>query len=87
MSQLCDACYTTHLLGHWVRERGAMSLERAVHMLTGRTAALFICPSTNGMASRATNTKMRNTIKIAVSEMRKIPCSASHSAGRARWPR
>jgi N-acyl-D-amino-acid deacylase len=41
MSQLCDACYATHLLGHWVREKRALSLERAVHMLTGRTAALY----------------------------------------------
>jgi N-acyl-D-aspartate/D-glutamate deacylase len=41
MSQLCDACYATHLLGHWVREKHALSLERAVHMLTGRTAALY----------------------------------------------
>ena len=41
MSQLCDACYATHLLGHWVRERRALPLERAVHMLTGRTAALY----------------------------------------------
>ena len=23
-SQLCDACYSTHLLGHWVRERKAL---------------------------------------------------------------
>jgi len=41
MSQLCDACYATHLLGRWVREKGALTLERAVHMLTGRPAALF----------------------------------------------
>ncbi len=41
MSQLCDACYATHLLGHWVREKQAISLEAAVHMITGRTAALF----------------------------------------------
>jgi N-acyl-D-amino-acid deacylase len=41
LSQLCDACYSTHLLGHWVRERGALSLERAVHMLTGRPASIF----------------------------------------------
>jgi N-acyl-D-amino-acid deacylase len=41
LSQLCDACYPTHLLGHWVRERQAFSLERAVHMLTGRTASIF----------------------------------------------
>jgi len=41
LSQLCDACYATHLLGHWVREKQALTLERAVHMLTGRTAAIF----------------------------------------------
>jgi N-acyl-D-aspartate/D-glutamate deacylase len=41
LSQLCDACYPTYLLGHWVRERGAFSLERGVHMMTGRTAEIF----------------------------------------------
>jgi N-acyl-D-amino-acid deacylase len=29
-SQLCDACFSTHLLGHWVRERQALPLEEAV---------------------------------------------------------
>ncbi len=41
LSQLCDACYSTHLLGHWVREDGALTLEQAVHRLTGATASLF----------------------------------------------
>jgi N-acyl-D-aspartate/D-glutamate deacylase len=40
-SQLCDACFSTHLLGHWVRERGTLSLERAVWMLTGRPAEVM----------------------------------------------
>lgn len=40
-SQLCDACAPTHLLGHWVRERGDVSLEHAVHLLTGRAAEVF----------------------------------------------
>ena len=40
-SQLCDACYSTHLLGHWVREKGALELERAVQMLTSRPAEVF----------------------------------------------
>ncbi len=40
-SQLCDACYSTHLLGHWSRDEGAMSLEKAVHMLTQKPAALM----------------------------------------------
>jgi N-acyl-D-aspartate/D-glutamate deacylase len=40
-NQLCDACFSTHLLGHWVREKGTLSLERAVHMLTGRPAEVM----------------------------------------------
>lgn len=41
VSQLCDACFATDLLGNWVRERGVMPLERAVHKLTGEPAAVF----------------------------------------------
>ena len=40
-SQLCDACYSTHLLGHWVRERQALSLEDAVWRLTGHPHQAF----------------------------------------------
>jgi N-acyl-D-amino-acid deacylase len=40
-SQLCDACFTTHLLGHWVRENGAIALPEAVRMLTSRPAEVF----------------------------------------------
>jgi N-acyl-D-aspartate/D-glutamate deacylase len=40
-SQLCDACYSTHLLGHWVRERKALSLEDAVWRLTGQPRQAF----------------------------------------------
>ena len=40
-SQLCDACYSTHLLGHWVRERKALSLEDAVWRLTGHPHEAF----------------------------------------------
>lgn len=40
-TQLCDACYSTHLLGHWVRERGALSLEDAVWRLTGHPQRAF----------------------------------------------
>jgi N-acyl-D-aspartate/D-glutamate deacylase len=40
-SQLCDACAPTHLLGHWVRERGALPLEEAVRQLTSEPAEVF----------------------------------------------
>ena len=32
--------YSTHLLAHWVRDQQIMSLEEAVHRLTGRTALM-----------------------------------------------
>jgi len=37
----CDAGYGLHLLGHWVRERGLLSLEEAVWQLSGRPAEIF----------------------------------------------
>ncbi|RLA46162.1 MAG: amidohydrolase [Gammaproteobacteria bacterium] len=37
-SQLCDACFSTYMLGHWVRERGSLDLEYAVYLLTSRAA-------------------------------------------------
>jgi N-acyl-D-aspartate/D-glutamate deacylase len=40
-SQLCDACFSTHLLGHWVREKGTLTLEEAVRLLTSRAAEVF----------------------------------------------
>jgi N-acyl-D-aspartate/D-glutamate deacylase len=41
VSQLCDACFATDLLGQWVRDRGVMPLERAVHKLTGEPAQVY----------------------------------------------
>ncbi len=40
-SQLCDACYATYLLGHWVRDRKIFTVEQAVHNLTQRPAEMF----------------------------------------------
>ncbi|MCY4549692.1 MAG: amidohydrolase family protein [Defluviicoccus sp.] len=40
-SQLCDACFSTHLLGRWVRDRGALTLEQAIDHLCARPAAIF----------------------------------------------
>jgi N-acyl-D-aspartate/D-glutamate deacylase len=41
VSQLCDACFATDLLGPWVRDREVMPLERAIHKLTGEPAAVY----------------------------------------------
>jgi N-acyl-D-aspartate/D-glutamate deacylase len=43
-SQLCDACFSTHLLGEWVRKLGVLSLEQAVWRLTGQAAHVFRLP-------------------------------------------
>jgi N-acyl-D-aspartate/D-glutamate deacylase len=48
VSQLCDACFATDLLGNWVRDRGVMPLERAIHKLTGEPAQVY------GLADRGT---------------------------------
>src|SRR2546422_8403615 len=41
---LCDAGYATHLLGHWVRERGLFGWEEAVRRLTAMPAAVYGIP-------------------------------------------
>jgi len=41
VGQLCDACLPTDLLGSWVREREVLTLERAVHKLTGEPAGIY----------------------------------------------
>lgn len=41
VSQLCDACFATDLLGNWVRDRDVMPMERAIHKLTGEPAGVF----------------------------------------------
>ena len=48
VSQLCDACFATDLLGNWVRDRGVMPLERAVYKLTSEPAGVY------GMSDRGT---------------------------------
>src|SRR5262249_23534149 len=41
LTQLCDANFSTYLLGYWVREREALSLELAIWRLTAHPAQLF----------------------------------------------
>ena len=41
LSFLCDAGFGLHLFGHWVRERGDLTLEQAVQAVTSRPAALY----------------------------------------------
>ncbi len=41
VSQLCDACAPTDLLGRWVREKEVIPLEAAVRKLTGEPADVY----------------------------------------------
>lgn len=41
VSQLCDACFATDLLGNWVRDREVMTVERAVQKLTSEPAGVY----------------------------------------------
>jgi len=41
VTQLCDACFATDLLGNWVRDKDVMPVEHAIHKLTGEPAAVF----------------------------------------------
>ena len=41
VSQLCDACFATDLLGSWVRDREVMPIERAIHKLTAEPAGVY----------------------------------------------
>jgi N-acyl-D-amino-acid deacylase len=41
VDMLLESNYTTYMLGHWVREEKAMSLERAIHRMTLEPATLF----------------------------------------------
>jgi N-acyl-D-aspartate/D-glutamate deacylase len=48
VSQLCDACMPTDLLGNWVREKEVISLERAVQKLTGEPAGVYGLDTADG---------------------------------------
>ncbi|MBM4443204.1 MAG: amidohydrolase family protein, partial [Candidatus Rokubacteria bacterium] len=51
VDQLCDAGYATYLLGKWVRQWQALTLEQAVHRITGEVADLFGIPGRGRIAA------------------------------------
>jgi N-acyl-D-amino-acid deacylase len=48
---LCDASYTTYLIGTWARDKGVLSLEDAVRRITSEPAALFGFPQRGRLAA------------------------------------
>lgn len=41
LDMLCESGYTTYLLGHWVREKRALTLERAIQRITSEPSDFF----------------------------------------------
>lgn len=41
---ICDAGFGLHLMGHWTRDKGVMTLPQAVHELTAKPARIFRIP-------------------------------------------
>jgi N-acyl-D-aspartate/D-glutamate deacylase len=50
VDMLCDACYPTYLLGRWVRERQALTLEDGVRRLTSVPADFWGIPERGRLA-------------------------------------
>ena len=67
-SQLCDACFSTHLLGHWVREKQEVGLEQAVRLLTSRSAEIF------GITDRG-RLEVGLAADLAIFDLERVGCS------------
>jgi N-acyl-D-aspartate/D-glutamate deacylase len=53
LSFLCDAGFGLHLLGHWVRDRGDLTLEEAVKRVTSDVATAYRIPGRGRLAAGA----------------------------------
>lgn len=68
ITQFCGTGDTTHLLEHYVRETGKMTLERAVHRMTGEVAADW------GLSDRGT-IEVGNAADLVVFDIDTVHCS------------
>ena len=72
-SQLCDACFSTHLLSHWVRDRKVLGLEEAVWRLTCHPAQAFRIPGRGKLApGYAADLVAFDPDTVGVSEMERV---------------
>jgi N-acyl-D-aspartate/D-glutamate deacylase len=87
-SQLCDACFATHLLGHWVRERKALGLEQAVRLLTSRPAEVFGIADRGVLAvGRPADVVVFDPATVGASKLRRVhdlPAGADRLVSEAR---
>ena len=79
VDMLLESSYPTYLLGHWVREKNAMTLEHAIHRITSEPAKLFGIKDrgelTEGMAADITifDKNKINSSKKATEVKRDLP--------------
>jgi N-acyl-D-aspartate/D-glutamate deacylase len=80
---ICDASMTTHLLAHWSRDRGVLSIEEAVRRLTSEPAEAFGIPGRGRIAPGAHADL--NVIDLAALEMEVPEFVYDFPAGAGRW--
>jgi N-acyl-D-aspartate/D-glutamate deacylase len=80
---ICDASMTTHLLAHWARDRGALSIEEAVRRLTSEPAEVFGIPG-RGQIARGAHADL-NVIDLAALGMELPEFVVDFPAGAGRW--
>src|SRR5881628_3887089 len=87
VSVLCDAGYATHLLGHWVRERGLFGWEEAVRRLSAMPAAIYGIPERGLLApGRVADVVCFDPTRIAArapEKVRDFPGGAARYVARA----
>lgn len=72
-SQLCDSCFSTHLLSRWVRERRALTIEEAVRKLTSEPADIFGITDRGRLAvDRPADVVVFDPATVGCSELRRV---------------
>jgi len=72
-SQLCDSCFSTHLLSRWVREREAFTIEEAVRKLTSEPADIFGITDRGRLAvDRPADVVVFDPETVGCSELRRV---------------
>jgi N-acyl-D-aspartate/D-glutamate deacylase len=80
---LCDAGYTTWLLGHWVRERGLYPWEEAVRRLTAMPAEIYGIPDRGRlMPGMVADVVCFDPTRVAMREPERV---SDLPAGASRW--
>ena len=82
ITQFSEAGQTSQLLGHWVRERQALSLEAAVRLITGAPAEIFGIPDRGRLAPGSPRTSPSSTPAPSPATRRRSSTTC-RTAGRA----